>query len=152
MELVCVGVCVLQVTTFSLCPLKPTLQSRGRSSCHSSWDQPPPLWSSSLQLWSSLSSASGQNTPPLSASRKVRERMKDEHEQPEWRQNTSTLTHLLLPGPTECIQTARTCRNICGKYFSFELKKKIEIASNVNFVCMSSKPPQNSLSGLLCHL
>lgn len=59
-----------KLTTFSLLPLKLTLQSHGRSSCHSSWDPPPPPWSSSLQLWSSLLFASGQNKTYLTVFKK----------------------------------------------------------------------------------
>lgn len=68
--------------------LKLTLQNHGRSNCHSSWDQPPPPWSSLSQLWSSLSSASGQNKPPLSVSLEVR---------------TGWLIHF-YPGYRKCLQ------------------------------------------------
>lgn len=52
--------------------------------------------------------------------------------------------------PAEYVQTVWTYRTFVHSFLS--TSETIEIASNVNFVCMSSKPPQNTLSGLPCHL
>lgn len=139
---------VLQLTTFSPWPLKLTLQSHGRSSSHLLWDQPLPPWSSSLQLWSSLLSVSGQilthltNSQNLVCERWIDKSLLGKTGKIDWRR---TLLHWL-------INSGQPTENRTFEHSFLSTLENIEIASNVNFVCMSSKPPQNTLSGLPCHL